>query len=98
MSQHQQGIGADRRVHYRFEDPRASLEELGGNNNGTVRNISEGAMAIPSTEELDLNPLHNLRFQAPEFEHWMEIPAEIAWISDCRSHAGKGFKGLSSTW
>src|SRR6202051_1789896 len=97
MSQHQQGIGADRRVHRRFEDLRASLVELGGNNNGIVLNISEGGMAILSTEELDLNALRNLRFQAPEFEHWMEIAAEIAWISDSRKQAGIRFKGLSET-
>jgi hypothetical protein len=97
MSQHQQGIGADRRIHQRFEDPRASLVELGGNNNGIVLNISEGGMAILSTEELDLNTLHNLRFQAPEFEHWMEIAAEIAWISDSKKQAGIRFKGLSET-
>src|ERR1700686_241073 len=97
MSQHQQGIGADRRVHRRFEDLRASLVELGGNNNGIVLNISEGGMAILSTEELDLNTLEHLRFQAPEFEHWMEIAAEIAWISDSRRHAGIRFKGLTET-
>jgi hypothetical protein len=97
MSQHQQGIGAERRVHRRFEDLRASLVELGGNNNGIVLNISEGGMAILSTEELDLNALHNLRFQAPEFEHWMDIAAEIAWISDSRKQAGIRFKSLSET-
>jgi hypothetical protein len=97
MSLHQQRIGADRRVHQRFEDLRASLVELGGNNNGIVLNISEGGMAILSTEELDLNALRNLRFQAPEFEHWMEIAAEIAWISDSRKQAGIRFKGLSET-
>src|ERR1700688_5147465 len=97
MSQHQQRIGADRRVHQRLEDLRASLVELGGNNNGIVLNIGEGGMAILSTEELDLNALHNLRFQAPEFEHWMEIPAEIAWISDSKKQAGIRFKGLTET-
>jgi len=95
MSHHQQGIGADRRVHQRFEDPRASLVELGGNNNGIVLNISEGGMAILSTEELDLNALRNLRFQAPEFEDWMEIAAEIAWISDSKKQAGIRFKSLT---
>jgi hypothetical protein len=54
-------------------------------------------MAILSTEELDLNTLRNLRFQAPEFEHWMEIAAEIAWISDSKKQAGIRFKGLSET-
>src|ERR1700688_999046 len=97
MSQHQQRIGADRRVHQRLEDLRASLVELGGNNNGIVLNIGEGGMAILSTEELDLNALHNLRFQAPEFEHWMEIAAEIAWITDSRRQAGIRFKGLTET-
>ena len=97
MSQYQQRIGADRRVHRRFEDSRASLVELGGNNDGIVLNISEGGMAILSTEELDLNDLQNLRFQAPEFEHWMEIAAEIAWISDSKKQAGIRFKGLSET-
>ena len=97
MSQHQQRIGADRRVHQRFEDLRASLVELGGNNNGIVLNISEGGMAILSTEELDLNTLQNFRFQAPEFEHWMEIAAEIAWISDSRRQAGIRFKDLTET-
>jgi len=97
MSQHQRGIGADRRVHQRFEDLRASLVELGENNNGIVLNISEGGMAILSTEEMDLNTLHNLRFQAPEFEHWMEIAAEIAWISDSKKQAGMRFKSLTET-
>src|SRR6202166_28951 len=97
MSQHQQGIGADRRVHQRFEDLRASLVELGGNNNGIVLNISEGGMAILSTEELDLNSLRNLRFQAPEFEHWMELAEKIAWISDSGRQAGIRFKGLAET-
>jgi len=95
MSQHQQGIGSDRRVHHRFEDLRASLVGLGENNSGIVLNISEGGMAILSTEDLDLNSLRNLRFQAPEFEHWMEINAEVAWISDSRKQAGIRFKGLS---
>jgi len=95
MSQYQQRIGADRRVHHRFEDLRASLVELGGNNNGIVLNISEGGMAILSAEDLDVNSLLNLRFQAPEFEHWMEIAAEIAWVSESRKQAGIRFKGLS---
>src|SRR3984957_11852102 len=97
MSLHQQRIGADRRVHQRFEDLRESLVELGGNNNGIVLNISEGGMAILSAEDLDVNSLRNLRFQAPEFEHWMEIAAEIAWISDSKKQAGIRFKGLSET-
>ena len=97
MSQHQQDIGADRRVHHRFDDSRASLVELGGNNNGIVLNISEGGMAVLSTDELDLTAFQHLRFQAPEFEHWMEIAAEIAWISDSRKQAGIRFKGLSET-
>jgi hypothetical protein len=97
MSQYQQRIGTDRRVHHRFEDLRASLVELGGNNHGIVLNISEGGMAILSAEDLDVNSLRNLRFQAPEFEHWMEIAAEIAWISDSRKQAGIRFKGLSET-
>jgi hypothetical protein len=97
MSQYQQRIGADRRVHNRFEDSRASLVELGGNNNGIVLNISEGGMAVLSTDELDLTAFQNLRFQAPEFEHWMEIAAEIAWISDSRKQAGIRFKGLTET-
>ena len=97
MSQYQERIGSDRRVHQRLDDARASLVELGENNSGIVLNISEGGMAILSTDELDLNALRNLRFQAPEFEHWMEIAAEIAWISDSRKQAGIRFKGLSET-
>lgn len=97
MSLHQQRIGADRRVHQRFEDLRESLVELGGNNNGIVLNISEGGMAILSAEDLDVYSLRNLWFQAWEFEHWMEIAAEIAWISDSRKQAGIRFKGLSET-
>ncbi|MDQ1407851.1 MAG: PilZ domain [Acidobacteriaceae bacterium] len=95
MSQYQQCIGADRRVHHRFEDLRASLVELGENNSGIVLNISEGGMAILASDDLDENSLRNLRFQAPEFEHWMETAAEIAWISDSRKQAGIRFKGLS---
>jgi hypothetical protein len=97
MSQHQQRIGPDRRVHHRFEDLRASLVQLGGNNNGIVLNISEGGMAVLFAEEVDVNTLRALRFQAPEFEHWMDINAEIAWISDSRKQAGIRFKDLSET-
>jgi hypothetical protein len=97
MLQHQQHIGSERRVHLRFEDLRASLVQLGGDNNGIVLNISEGGMAVLFAEEVDVNTLRALRFQAPEFEHWMDINAEIAWISDSRKQAGIRFKGLSET-
>ena len=97
MLQHQQHIGSERRVHQRFEDLRASLVQLGGDNNGIVLNISEGGMAVLFAEEVDVNTLRALRFQAPEFEHWMDINAEIAWISDSRKQAGIRFKGLSET-
>jgi len=97
MSQHQQRIGPDRRVHHRFEDLRASLVQLGGNNNGIVLNISEGGMAVLFAEEVDVSTLRALRFQAPEFEHWMDINAEIAWISDSRKQAAIRFKDLSET-
>jgi hypothetical protein len=97
MSEYQQRIGADRRAHQRFEDLRANLVELGENKNGIVLNISEGGMAILSAEDLDVNTLRNLRLQAPEFEHWMDIAAEIAWVSDSRKQAGIRFKGLSDT-
>jgi len=95
MSQYHQRIGDDRRVHQRFEDARASLVELAGDNSGIVLNISEGGMAILSSEDLDLNDLQNLRFQAPEFEHWIETAADVAWISDSKKQAGIRFKGLS---
>jgi hypothetical protein len=97
MSQYQQRIEADRRVHHRLEDARASLVELAGDNSGIVLNISEGGMAILSAEDLDVNSLQNLRFQAPEFEHWIETAADIAWISDSRKEAGIRFKDLSDT-
>jgi hypothetical protein len=97
MSQHQQRIGPDRRVHHRFEYLRANLVQLGGNNNGIVLNISEGGMAVLFAEEVDVNTLRALRFQAPEFEHWMDINVEIAWISDSRKQAGIRFKDLSET-
>jgi hypothetical protein len=97
MSQHQQPIGADRRVHKRFEDLRASLVQLGGDNNGIVLNISEGGMAVLFADEVDVSNLRALRFQAPEFEHWMDINAEVAWISENRKQAGISFKNLSET-
>jgi hypothetical protein len=95
MSEFQQSIGSDRRVHQRLEDVHASLVELGEHNSGIVLNVSEGGMAILSAEDLDENGLGNLRFQAPEFEHWIEADAEIAWISDSKKQAGIRFKGLS---
>jgi PilZ domain len=97
MLQHQEHIGSERRVHQRFDDLRASLVQLGGNNNGIVLNISEGGMAVLFAEEVDMSTLRALRFQAPEFEHWMDINAEVAWISDSRRQAGIRFKGLSET-
>jgi hypothetical protein len=54
-------------------------------------------MAVLFAEEVDVNTLRALRFQAPEFEHWMDINAEIAWISDSRKQAGIRFKDLSET-
>jgi hypothetical protein len=95
MLQHQQPIGPDRRVHKRFEDLRASLVQLGGDNNGIVLNISEGGMAVLFADEVDVSNLRALRFQAPEFEHWMDINAEVAWISENRKQAGIHFKDLS---
>jgi PilZ domain len=97
MSQYQERIGSDRRVHQRLDDARASLVELGENNSGIVLNISEGGMAILSAEDMDANGLHNLRFQAPEFEHWIETTADLAWISDSKKQAGIRFKELSET-
>jgi PilZ domain len=97
MSQYQERIGSDRRVHQRLDDARASLVELGENNSGIVLNISEGGMAILSAEDMDASGLRNLRFQAPEFEHWIETTADIAWISDSKKQAGIRFKDLSET-
>jgi hypothetical protein len=95
MSQLQQTMESDRRVHRRLDDQRASLVELGANNSGIVLNISEGGMAVLVAEDLNGNGLGKLRFQVPEFEHWIETAAEIAWISESRKQAGICFKGLS---
>jgi hypothetical protein len=95
MSEFQQSIGSDRRVHQRLEDVHASLVELSGDHSGIVLNVSEGGMAILSAEDLDENGLRNLRFQAPEFEHWIEADAELAWISASKKQAGIRFKSLS---
>jgi PilZ domain len=76
---------------------RASLVELGGDNSGIVLNISEGGMAILAAEDLDENDLRSLRFQAPEFEHWIEASAEVAWVSDSRKQAGIRFNNLNDT-
>lgn len=95
MSQSQQTIESERRVHRRLDDQRASLVELGGNNSGIILNISEGGMAVLVAEDLNGHGIGNLRFQAPEFEHWIETAAEIAWISDSKKQAGICFKGLS---
>jgi hypothetical protein len=95
MSEFQQSIGSDRRVHQRLEDVHASLVELSGDHSGIVLNVSEGGMAILSAEDLDENGLRNLRFQAPEFEHWIEADAELAWISESKKQAGIRFKSLS---
>ena len=54
-------------------------------------------MAILAAENLDENGLRSLRFQAPEFEHWIETSAEIAWVSDSRKQAGIRFNGLNDT-
>jgi PilZ domain len=97
MSQHQQPIGSERRGHKRFEDLHASLVQLGGDNNGIVLNISEGGMAVLFADEVDVSNLRALRFQAPEFEHWMDINAEVAWISENKKQAGIHFKDLSDT-
>ena len=65
------------------------------NNSGIILNISEGGMAVLVAEDLNGHGIGNLRFQAPEFEHWIETAAEIAWISDSRKQVGICFKGLS---
>jgi PilZ domain len=95
MSQPQQTMESDRRLHRRLDDQRASLVELGANNSGIILNISEGGMAVLVAEDLNGHGIGTLRFQAPEFEHWIETAAEIAWISESRKQAGICFKGLS---
>ena len=95
MSQLQQTMESDRRVHRRLDDQRASLVELGANNSGIILNISEGGMAVLVAEDLNGHGIGTLRFQVPEFEHWIETAAEIAWISESRKQAGICFKGLS---
>jgi PilZ domain len=95
MSQLQQTVESDRRVHRRLDDQRASLVELDADNSGIILNISEGGMAVLVAEDLNGHGIGTLRFQAPEFEHWIETAAEIAWISESRKQAGICFKGLS---
>jgi hypothetical protein len=95
MSQPQQTMESDRRLHRRLDDQRASLVELGAYNSGIILNISEGGMAVLVAEDLNGHGIGTLRFQAPEFEHWIETAAEIAWISESRKQAGICFKGLS---
>lgn len=86
---------SDRRLHRRLDDQRASLVELDAHNSGIILNISEGGMAVLVADDLNGHGIGTLRFQAPEFEHWIETSAEIAWISESRKQAGICFKGLS---
>jgi hypothetical protein len=95
MSQPQQTMESDRRLHRRLDDQRASLVELGAYNCGIILNISEGGMGVLVAEDLNGHGIGTLRFQAPEFEHWIETAAEIAWISESRKQAGICFTGLS---
>jgi hypothetical protein len=95
MSQPQQTMESDRRLHRRLDDQRASLVELGAYNSGIILNISEGGMGVLVAEDLNGHGIGTLRFQAPEFEHWIETAAEIAWISESRKQAGICFTGLS---
>jgi outer membrane biosynthesis protein TonB len=69
--------------------------ELEENNGGIVLNISEGGLSLTAVGVLAVEHLPRIRVQLPRSRDWVELPAEIAWVSESKKEAGIRFHELT---
>lgn len=69
--------------------------ELEDNNGGIVLNISEGGLSLTAAGVLAVDHPPRVRVQLPRSRDWIELPAEIAWVSESKKEAGLRFQNLT---
>jgi TonB family protein len=69
--------------------------ELEDNNGGIVLNVSEGGLSLTAAEVLNVDHPPRVRVQLPRSRDWLELPAEIAWVSESKKEAGLRFQNLT---
>jgi hypothetical protein len=99
MSNIQEDLGSftaarDRRRHSR-RTTSLTFVELGDSNGGIVLNISEGGLAMTAAAVLVGERLPRIRFQLPEYVHWLETSGRIVWLSGSKKEAGIQFDDLA---
>jgi TonB family protein len=69
--------------------------ELEDNNGGIVLNISEGGLSLTAAGVMAVDHPPRVRVQLPRSRDWIELPAEIAWVSESKKEAGLRFQNLT---
>jgi TonB family protein len=69
--------------------------ELEDNNGGIVLNVSEGGLSLAAAGVLAVDHPPRIRIQLPQSRDWIELPAEIAWVSESKKEAGIRFHELT---
>jgi hypothetical protein len=92
-----QGLGVgERRQHARLRVGSIAYVELEDNNGGIVLNVSEGGLSLAAVGILAVDHPPRIRLQLPRSRDWIELPAEIAWVSESKKEAGIRFHELTS--
>jgi TonB family protein len=69
--------------------------ELEDNNGGIVLNVSEGGLSLTAAGVMAVDHPPRVRVQLPRSRDWIELPAEIAWVSESKKEAGLRFQNLT---
>jgi TonB family protein len=86
----------DRRLKMRTTPTSLAYVELGGNNGGTVLNISETGMAVAAADPLLIDDyLPHIRFQLPSTQQHIEISARVVWLGGSKKSVGIRFVDLT---
>jgi TonB family protein len=88
------GVG-ERRQHPRQRVSSIAYVELEDNNGGIVLNVSEGGLSLAAAGVLAADHPPRIRIQLPQSREWVELPAEIAWVSESKKEAGIRFHELT---
>jgi hypothetical protein len=84
----------ERRRHKRIRVSPQTFIKLGEHSAGIILNISEGGLALTSSEILSADHLAPMRFQLPGSQEWIETNGEIAWTTNSKMEAGIRFVNL----
>lgn len=69
--------------------------ELEDNNGGIVLNVSEGGLSLTAAGVVAVDHPPRVRVQLPRSRDWIELPAEIAWVSESKKEAGLRFQNMT---